>query len=310
MHATRTDSACHLVPGPVLRCPHGQALACTARHLVSDEAIGTPLCPNCYDYVGAVLQNASTSELWRRTTIYVQRRLATLLGRTQAESARLVRLASCRVAEFQRRGLVHLHAVIRVDSAHGTMPPIDAWQLAQACTEAAHAVSVTHPWGTARWGDQIDVQVLEQGDDRARRVAGYVAKYAAKSSAEHPGLEHRITSEQDLDRRELPPHLHGMAATAWNLGGDARLESLRLRRHAHRLGYGGHFLSKSRTYSTTFGALREARAALASESAARWRCFFGPRQRRHLACDRQWLGQQGRTTLRRLSTAAAGRGAT
>jgi hypothetical protein len=35
---------------------------------------------------------------------------------------------------------------------------------------------------------------------------------------------------------------------------------LNLARHAHRLGFGGHFLTKSRTYSTTFGALRDARA--------------------------------------------------
>ena len=43
------------------------------------------------------------------------------------------------------------------------------------------------------------------------------------------------------------------------LGGDAGYESLHLRRHAHSLGYGGHFLSKSRRYSTTLGALRAAR---------------------------------------------------
>jgi hypothetical protein len=49
-------------------------------HQVSDELAGTPLCPDYHDYVGAVLQNASTPELSRRTTIYAQRRLATLLG--------------------------------------------------------------------------------------------------------------------------------------------------------------------------------------------------------------------------------------
>ena len=33
----------------------------------------------------------------------------------------------------------------------------------------------------------------------------------------------------------------------------------RLRRWAHMLGYGGHFLTKARRYSTTFGELRAAR---------------------------------------------------
>ena len=218
------------------------------------------LCQDCYDYVGAVLQNAATPELWRRTTIYVQRRLAAVLGFTQTEAARLVRLASCRVAEFQRRGLVHLHAIIRADGAEGAAPPIDCWQLARACAEAVRAVRVFHPRGTARWGDEIDVQVIESGSDRAHRVASYVAKYATKSSAQHRGLEHRILSLADLERRDLPPHLHWMASTAWLLGDDPELEHLGLQRHAHRLGYGGHFISKSRTYSTTFGALRDARS--------------------------------------------------
>jgi hypothetical protein len=51
-----------------------------------------------------------------------------------------------------------------------------------------------------------------------------------------------------------------MVATAWFLGGDPELRDLGFRRHAHHLGYSGHFLTKSRGYSTTFGALRGARA--------------------------------------------------
>ena len=260
VHGTRSGSPCHPSPNPAARCPHGRPLTCNDRHLRTDGVLGTPLCPDCYDYVGAVLQNASTPELWRRTTIYVQRRLASVLGCSQAKAARVVRLASCRVAEFQRRGVVHLHAVLRADGPDGTAPPVDAWQLARACAEAARAVRVSHPRGGARWGDEIDVQVLEHGDDRARRVATYVAKYTTKSSSEHPSLERRILSAAELERRALPPHLHRMVATAWTLGHDTELEDLGLQRHAHRLGYGGHFLSKSRTYSTTFSAPREARA--------------------------------------------------
>jgi hypothetical protein len=126
--------------------------------------------------------------------------------------------------------------------------------------EAARAVRVSHPRGVVRWGHEIDVQVLGNDDDRAQRVAAYVAKYSTKSSSEHSGLQHRILSLLDLDQRALPPHLHRMVATAWMLGDEPEFKHLGLRRHAHRLGYGGHFLSKSRTYSTTFAALREARA--------------------------------------------------
>jgi hypothetical protein len=49
--------------------------------------------------------------------------------------------------------------------------------------------------------------------------------------------------------------------TAWELGGNPRLKRLRLRRWAHQLGFGGHWSTKSRRYSTTFTALRRARIA-------------------------------------------------
>ena len=41
----------------------------------------------------------------------------------------------------------------------------------------------------------------------------------------------------------------------------AWLPAWRFRQWAHMLGYGGHFLTKSRRYSVTFGALRAARTA-------------------------------------------------
>lgn len=263
VHGPRSGGACQ-AHAPASRCPHGRPLSCAVAHRASGDLVGTPLCPDCYDYTGAVLHNASTPELWRRTAIYVQRHLAAVMGITQAEAARRVRLASCRVAEFQRRGLVHLHAVIRADGPDGSAPPVDSGRLAEACVRAARTVSCTHPGGVARWGHEVDVQVLGP-DDRARRVGTYVAKYSTKSSAEHPGLEYRIASEYDLAERNLPDHLHRTAATAWSLGGEPDLEALRLRRYAHRLGYGGHFLSKSRTYSTTFRSLRAARATWREE---------------------------------------------
>ncbi|HXY28550.1 MAG TPA: replication initiator, partial [Acidimicrobiales bacterium] len=125
VHGLRNGSQRHPshVSGP--QCRHGRPLVCRAQHQNADVAVGTPLRPDCYDYVGAVLHNASTSELWRRTTIYIQRQLAAVLRCSQAVAARTVRLASCRVAEFQCRGVVHLHAVVRADGPDGSAPRID-----------------------------------------------------------------------------------------------------------------------------------------------------------------------------------------
>ena len=50
-----------------------------------------------------------------------------------------------------------------------------------------------------------------------------------------------------------------MITTAWQLGSKHATGDPRFRQWAHMLGYGGHFLTKSRRYSVTFGQLRVAR---------------------------------------------------
>jgi hypothetical protein len=51
-----------------------------------------------------------------------------------------------------------------------------------------------------------------------------------------------------------------MITAAWQLGSRHTTGQQRFRTWAHMLGYGGHFLTKSRRYSVTFGQLRTARA--------------------------------------------------
>ena len=67
--------------------------------------------PDCYDHAGQVVWNASASELWRRTTIAIDRALT----RHARMHGGRVRLSFGKVAEYQRRGLVHYHALIRLD---------------------------------------------------------------------------------------------------------------------------------------------------------------------------------------------------
>ena len=121
---------------------------------------------------------------------------------------------------------------------------------------------------TARWGEQLDVrQITEAGDDdrelSAEQVAGYVAKYATKATeALGVTLDRRI-GDGDLDDLDLPAHVAELVRACWELGGRPGLGALRLRKWAHMLGFGGHFSTKSRRYSTTLGALRRARVAYA-----------------------------------------------
>jgi hypothetical protein len=99
------------------RCPHGLRAGCWHRHQDDDPCLGEPLCPSCYDAQAQVLWNALAPELWRRTTIALHRTVAREVGMSEARLRRLVRISYAKVAEFQRRGAIHFHAVLRLDAA-------------------------------------------------------------------------------------------------------------------------------------------------------------------------------------------------
>ena len=109
-------------------CPHGIRMSCTKEHAPDDDRLGEPLCPECYDYTGSVLFNAYAPELWRRFVITLRRSLARQAGLTNTALAAQVRVSYAKVAEYQRRGVVHFHAVIRLDGPAGptTTPPAGA----------------------------------------------------------------------------------------------------------------------------------------------------------------------------------------
>ena len=81
-------------------CPHGVTLVCNAVHAADDECVGEPICRERFDYSGALIWNNLLGELWRRTTIYLPRKLARQLGITQKRLKRLVRPAYVKVAEY------------------------------------------------------------------------------------------------------------------------------------------------------------------------------------------------------------------
>ena len=147
--------------------------------------------------------------------------------------------------------------------------------LEAAVRKAAEAVAIACPAVdegqgvtlVARWGEQLDVRHIteasNEGELSAEQVAGYVAKYATKSTeALGVTLDHRVC-EVELEGLDLPAHVAELVRACWELGGRPGLGKLRLRKWAHMLGFGGHFSTKSRRYSTTLGALRRARVTYA-----------------------------------------------
>ncbi|WP_236241977.1 replication initiator [Streptomyces sp. CC228A] len=294
--------------GKVLDCRCGQ------RHAEGDPALGTPLTPATYDYTGAVLWNAHAGALWARFTIYLRRELAAQLGITQKALKAALRISFAKVAEYQKRGLVHFHAVIRLDGPDGHTTPPPPWAtldaLDRAALQAARRARVTVESDAVgerviAWGDRIDVREIKglgDGELTDQKVAAYVAKYATKS-AEGSGTVDRTLvcrpcggrgytcgpdgfrdlcadcdgtgQAEPLRDLQVQQHVRQMIRTAWALGHLPEFAHLKLWKWAHMLGFRGHFSTKSRAYSTTLTALRDVRRAWRTAQAEAARTHAG-----------------------------------
>ncbi|MFE2300431.1 replication initiator [Streptomyces sp. NPDC059445] len=275
--------------GPVHNRPGGGRCRCGRLHADGDAVLGTPLDADRYDYRAAVLWNAHAGALWARFVTYLRQQLASRAGIGRSELRDCLKVSYAKVAEYQRRGAVHFHAVIRLDGPDGSEDAPPAWATTQLLTDAIRsAAALAETPGpvldgrahTFRFGEQLDVRPIRSADFTgptnlsSRAVAAYIAKYATKGAESATGTLDRAIRNPvtDLIGVEVTDHARQMILTCWRLGGLPELEELRLRKWAHMLGFRGHFSTKSRAYSVTLGALRQERAdhneALTRERAA------------------------------------------
>ena len=180
-------------------------------------------------------------------------------------------------------------------------PGIGAHQLGELVAAAVTATAfqtpdypdTTHSWPIA-WGQQLDVRPLRGAspgsttedipDVSTDAVAAYLAKYATKAT-EPTGLPltGRMTNEAAEYYSDPDTHLGRLIAYAYQLGtrpeawtSDQQKQDWhdtfgRLRRWTHMLGFGGHFATKSRRYSTTHKHLRAARREHQRSTRTDWR---------------------------------------
>ncbi|MFI0785717.1 replication initiator protein RepSA [Streptomyces lydicus] len=260
--------------GPVHNRPDRGACRCGTQHHTDDPALGTALNPETYDYAAAVLFNNHAGDLWQRFTTRLRRELAARASLTQRDLKDSARLSYGKVAEFQKRGALHFHAVIRIDGPDGPGTPPPSWASVDLLTDAIRAAathsytSVTapaagdQPTRTFRWGTQLDVRPVKAFGDGSditeQAVASYVAKYATKAAETTGTLDRRIGELTELDHHQVPEHTRRLITACKTL--DPLYPDRRLWAWAHMLGFRGHFSSKSRRYSVTLGELRAARA--------------------------------------------------
>ncbi|MEI8413150.1 MULTISPECIES: replication initiator [unclassified Kribbella] len=226
-HRISDKTGRHLACMPKRRpetCPHGVVIACRIKHVPDDPSLEQPLCPDCAQ---------------------------------------------------QRQAGIHILAKPHLSADHALVH-----HAVRIAVERTRLRSLPHPdnpdgW-LIEWGTQLDVRPVRQavdGEITETAVAGYLAKYATKGAEATGHSSARLTNATVARYATRHTHAGRLVDACWRLGrpgsdldedeaakNSGRLSYRRLQRWAHMLGFGGHFSTKSRQYSTTLKALREARA--------------------------------------------------
>jgi hypothetical protein len=133
------------------------------------------------------------------------------------------------------------------------------------------SAAVSMPSGV-RHTEAIDLHADEHGPHTARLIDAcwrlgrptttQHARLPERQPARQLGPRWRCRSCRRPTRLKICPHCAGPSADVTRVSKAKRDNPYtRLRRWAHMLGYGGHFLTKARRYSITFSVLRSTRTA-------------------------------------------------
>ena len=185
--------------------------------------------------------NNQVGELWRRTKQAIERRLGQLARRRGIPPIRVpcgdgktrlvdpVRVAHGKAAEYQARGAVHFHALLRLDGYDPAdpgrlLPPpsvITIADLEDVIRRVVVAIGYRTPSHPARpggwritWGTEIDIRVITMTGTATitdLAVASYLAKYSTKGTEVTGHASARITADTIDHVRQPGRHPHRTA---------------------------------------------------------------------------------------------------
>ena len=258
------------------RCPHGRDISCPRRHAdtipgsdgrCAATATTTPP-PSCSTPTRGTCGAGSPPTCPATSPASP--------GSPSSRSATSCAIRYVKVAEYQARGVVHFHAIIRLDAPGDTASHPARSSPPRCCATPSPRPPPPSPSPpppprppaiTLRFGAQTDARPVRHGPDLpgtghalsgpGRRQLHRQVRHQSPRRPRHPRPAAPLPA--DLDACAAPRHYQQMITTAWKLGGGSQPRPTRLCKWAHMLGYGGHFLTKSRRYSVTFGQLRRAR---------------------------------------------------
>lgn len=233
-------------------CSCGEIHGWTDRDLA-----GVPLDPAHYEYGRQVTWNCASSALWAATRKRLERRLPGM----EYAMAR----------EWQRRGALHNHVLLRIPAPSHDLPVA---MLAEAVRQVAREASTTQlrvsgsrvTVDQIRWGKESACDAIAPDADSTARTIGYLAKtvtYTLKSLEQSSASSHRENPAYATHLRSLaraaarmdhPGHRDGcsnrchenwgatgrriVTSPGWSLSGQTR-RGLRRARQAYAREHGG-----------------------------------------------------------------------
>lgn len=217
-----------------VKCPCGQY------HSPEDEVLFTPIKPRHYEYQNQVKWNSASAELWRQTQQQLQNHIPGV--------------AVCAVREWQKRGSIHIHALVRVSSRLNQDEVLEQ-------IKAMKYQTVEVRGETYGWGRQFDVKRVNDASGNVSymaKVVGYTAKNVGWTESYDRMSEPRRKFYRSLERASQKIQC-----------ARKNCEPETCNSKAHRnLGYGGYQLTKTDNWSdVTMSSLREEMRLYAEQKA-------------------------------------------
>ena len=256
--------------------------ACRRYHSPTDEEVGVPVNFSTFNYRKVTKFNYKASRLTAVTLQKIYRLMLTDLnnGKDKSEKRNIkdVRLPTARVMEWQERGVLHVHIIVR-----GHIPTYiieKAVKGAPASATRRRVLPAEHDGET--WGAQVNVRHINSGDNnQLAKLGGYVTKvvgYALKDvtahgketikqkEAFHNRLRRTTNSVVECDKSfsECDASKERRVASASISGKSEPFHfCVKHRRAHHQLGFTGNVLTLNRAWGSSLKSAREARVAFA-----------------------------------------------
>ena len=252
--------------------------ACSEYHGPNDPLVGIPLSRDKFEHRRVVEFNNNVSRLVAVTLQKIYRLMATEMGKTVEE----VRLPTARVVEWQERGLLHVHIIVR-----GSIPTFIVENAVNG-SEKTNRRRRIEPASTKghRWGQQVNVRHINSGDaSQIGILSGYMTKVVSYALKDVGISQKEITPARQAFIYKLRSNTNSVIQCdkTWaecsaspkasahlkirNLDLPRRHFCVKHRRGHHQIGFTGNVLTLNRRWGSSLKDARDTRSKFASDRA-------------------------------------------